>query len=765
MPRHSDRENPEGVSISKKSSSKMTTSPTPVWKPPVSKTTGKKAKGHTGQEVSPMKRKEPSGDSSGFYDLTPQSLSQISSIVPPEDSTYQSMHSPSKKRRQADTTMEMAVERARGQPDGADRSFKKLPKKMSSKKLADITEETESPLKEKNSTLAAQKKKCIKIPLKQAGKKLKSFKTSRDKNKVSTKVKKNFDRTLPDETMVPRKPSLSWKEKRKERKMVKNNYQLIQAAKGVWEDLRRQKVPEEKRAELCQEMYSKVQGKIKELAKVHDSARIIQCLVQYGGPEYRASILEELKDHVADLSKNKYAKYIVRKLLKYGTKAQRAVVMKGFHGCVRKLIQHKEAAEIVEYAYNDFATAGQRLFLLEEFYGPAFSMFKTQATHNLDDVLREQPDKKDMIMSNLKESLLTLIDKQILALSMVHKIFFDFFKYADSKLQKDMIEALRESLIHMLHTKEGTRTAMACIWGGSAKDRKVIVKSLKGHVVKICKEEAGHMLLLAIFDCVDDTVLLQKAILDEITKNIEELIVDNHGRKVLTYLLVRRDPLFFCPDVIRLLQEGDNSPTSKKDPAQRVEELRNYMSGSLINYLTENAADLLTNSHTSLVIPLILARASGDTSAAVEALANVVVASSDPIHTEECSGEEKPLSVVEDPAGHMTLKKILAADRDLMHQGKDGLFSVALSSAADASTYKAWVASNRGCFLLIMLLEVENAQVTQMLLTQLAPLKKYLKKMTFKGAEILLRKLEDEQGPKSKKPVEISLCAAVVSVR
>jgi hypothetical protein len=56
------------------------------------------------------------------------------------------------------------------------------------------------------------------------------------------------------------------------------------------------------------------------------------------------------------------------------------------------------------------------------------------------------------------------------------------------------------------------------------------------------------------------------------------------------------------------------------------------------------------------------------------------------------------------------------------------------------------------------LLEVENAQVTQMLVAQLAPLKKYLKKMTFKGAEILLAKLDGETTgrKKSKRPLEIT---------
>ena len=49
--------------------------------------------------------------------------------------------------------------------------------------------------------------------------------------------------------------------------------------------------------------------------------------------------------------------------------------------------------------------------------------------------------------------------------------------------------------------------------------------------------------------------------MQEIIKNIGELMLDSHGRKVLAYLLVRRDHSFFCPDVIQVLQQGDNNPT------------------------------------------------------------------------------------------------------------------------------------------------------------------------------------------------------------
>jgi len=33
----------------------------------------------------------------------------------------------------------------------------------------------------------------------------------------------------------------------------------------------------------------------------------------------------------------------------------------------------------------------------------------------------------------------------------------------------DMIEQLRERLVELLHTKEGSRVAMQCVWHGTAK--------------------------------------------------------------------------------------------------------------------------------------------------------------------------------------------------------------------------------------------------------------------------------------------------------
>lgn len=36
----------------------------------------------------------------------------------------------------------------------------------------------------------------------------------------------------------------------------------------------------------------------------------------------------------------------------------------------------QEASDLVEFAYNEYANAPQRLSLLEDFYGPSFILFK-----------------------------------------------------------------------------------------------------------------------------------------------------------------------------------------------------------------------------------------------------------------------------------------------------------------------------------------------------------------------------------------------------
>ncbi|XP_052095978.1 pumilio homolog 3-like [Mytilus californianus] len=694
---------------------------------------------------------------------TPDTLSQISSIMPCSDVSMQTTFSRMRKPRgRADITLEKAVQKARGQPDGAERSFhqKKASKSILQPRLSTVREAAEGRTSDSSTQEVCvedepaspgpqqfERRKSMKVKLKRAASnaagKLKSLKGKKVQLSESRLIAKcKMEDSQLEETSESKKTKLKelpFKERKKVRKMLKNNFNMIQRSKKIWEELRRHDVKDNKKHELCTELMGFVKGNMKEFAFAHDTARVLQCLVQHGSPGQKDEVFEEVKDQICLMARSKYAKFLVKKLIVYGSKQHKNHVFKSFHGNVRKLVRHREASDLVEFAYNEYANAPQRLSLLEDFYGPSFILFKTPDMRCLDQMLMLQPDKKDMILSNMKEALLPLIDKTILVHSMVHRIFFEFFVHASDKMRSDMIEALRESLMHMIHTRDGSRVAMYCFWYGNAKDRKIMIKSLKTHVMKICCEEYGHLVMLAMFDGVDDTKLVQKAILDDVIKNVPQLAKNQYGKKVLLYLLCPRDPHFFHPDVVKILQEADLSTTSKKQKSIRHRELLEFVSEPLLKYIVDYTRELVMDNTSLLFLSAIITHSLGDPTEAMTAIAKIA---SEPF----VAGSLQNMHIVEHSAGHMALKKLIQSDKERIQDGKSVLFSQILLQTLPDGCLKSWAACNRGCFTLAFLLELDHPEVTDLVTAQLIGVRNALKKMTFKGAQVLMQKLDAVNG-------------------
>ena len=109
-----------------------------------------------------------------------------------------------------------------------------------------------------------------------------------------------------------------------------------------------------------------------------------------------------------------------------------------------------------------------------------------------------------------------------------------------------------------------------------------MLKSFKTYVAKICKEENGHLVMMALFDCVDDTVLVKKVILSEVLADMGDLCNDPFARRVLLYLLAPRSPTHFSPQFISVLSAGDGNVHSKKNQKVRWEELRQRVVAPLV---------------------------------------------------------------------------------------------------------------------------------------------------------------------------------------
>uniref|UniRef100_A0A671SWV0 Pumilio homolog 3 n=1 Tax=Sinocyclocheilus anshuiensis TaxID=1608454 RepID=A0A671SWV0_9TELE len=509
-----------------------------------------------------------------------------------------------------------------------------------------------------------------------------------------------------------------FKQKKKELKQnrqqneKKESYQIVSRAKQVWEIVRRKDCDKQKRAKLMKELQNLVKGKIKTIAFAHDSTRVLQCFIQFGNDQQRREVFDELKEHIVELSKSKYARNIVKKFLMYGSKEQVGAVMSAFKGNVRQMLRHSEASSVVEYAYNDKAVLSQRLVLTEELYGNAFQVCKSSVCPTLEKVLEANPEKLEGIIDEMKQILTPM----------------------------EMIESIREAVVYMAHTHDGARVTMHCLWHGTPKDRKVIVKTLKSYIAKFAMGEYAHLVLLAAFDCIDDTKLVKQIIISEMVSSLSEVIGNKYGKKVLLYMLSPRDPAHFLPEIIQVLKKGDGNAHSKKDVAIRRTELLEAVSPPLLKYLCENAQSMVMDKACSVAVSDILGAAIGDLRPAMEAVAALAAEPLIP------GGEDGQLHMAEHPAGHLVLKWLIEQDAKMKEAEREGNFpvrtNVLLACPVGLENLKTWASVNRGAIVLCCLLQSADERVAEEVKVMLKSILPELQKVqNSKGVEVLLEKL------------------------
>ncbi|XP_032722430.1 pumilio homolog 3 [Lontra canadensis] len=571
-------------------------------------------------------------------------------------------------------------------------------------------------------------------------------KTPKNKFQQANKFnrKRKFQTDGKSDESAAKKPK--WDDFKKQKKELKQsrqlsdktNYDIVVRAKQIWEVLRRKDCDKEKRVKLMSDLQKLIQGRIKTIAFAHDSTRVIQCYIQYGTEEQRKQAFEELRDDLVQLSKAKYSRNIVKKFLMYGSKPQIAAIMSSFKGHVRKMLRHAEASAIVEYAYNDKAILEQRNMLAEELYGNTFQLYKSADHPTLDRVLEVQPEKLQLIMDEMKQILTPMAQKEaVIKHSLVHKVFLDFFTYAPPKLRSETIEAIREAVIYLAHTHDGARVAMHCLWHGTPKDRKVIVKTMKTYIEKVANGQYSHLVLLAAFDCVDDTKLVKQIIISEIISSLPNIVNDKYGRKVLLYLLSPRDPAHTVREIIEVLQKGDGNAHSKKDTAIRRRELLEAISPALLSYLQGHAQELVLDKSACVLVANILGAAVGDVQPAMNAIASLAVAELHP------GGKDGELHVAEHPAGHLVLKWLIEQDEKMKKSGREACFAKTLVEHVGMKKLKAWASVNRGAIVLSSLLQSSDQEVVQKVKAGLKGLIPTLEKNknASKGVEMLLEKL------------------------
>ncbi|TPX35059.1 hypothetical protein SmJEL517_g02375 [Synchytrium microbalum] len=450
-----------------------------------------------------------------------------------------------------------------------------------------------------------------------------------------------------------------------ERRGQKPHADMITSAKKLWEKLRHKETKSDGRAQVMKELMELVSGHIQELIFKHDASRIIQSMLKFGNSAQRDSIAAELKGSFVELSKKQYSRFLVSKVLNYCPKFRDAV-MKEFHGKIRKLMRQKSASLVIEEAYTQYANAQQRAQLIEEFYGPQYALFKGTGGSSLAALLESSEAKKPYVLKHLREALDGIIDKgsaDIGPHSIVHRVLLEYLTHAKTSDVVAMIEPLKDQIIRILHTREGARVSQILYSHAGAKDRKHIIKTMKSYVVKAAKEQYGFTVLITILESTDDTVLSGKAIIGELTADVnvlKTLLLDQYASRVVLHALCGRHKRYLSAAVVFDLASLDatRATTCRKDDAQKHTELLNVWSTPLKEVINRHFELLVKEKTSSHIVAEVMKQYASHDDAA-ELLDNFTNSLSAPIETLE---EVADLPVLKQPKKPFHAIKALSAE-------------------------------------------------------------------------------------------------------
>ena len=138
------------------------------------------------------------------------------------------------------------------------------------------------------------------------------------------------------------------------------------------------------------------------------------------------------------------------------------------------------------------------------------------------------------------------LNKNQLQYRFVHAIARQYLELPASLLPRaaraDFISALcsSPSLSALCGSNDGVLVLCMVVSDGGAKDRKQVMRCLKADALTVCRSLYGHLLLMRVVECVDDTVAVAKNVWSGLLSDpraVAALIDDVHGAKVVRFML------------------------------------------------------------------------------------------------------------------------------------------------------------------------------------------------------------------------------------
>ena len=243
-------------------------------------------------------------------------------------------------------------------------------------------------------------------------------------------------------------------------------------------------------------------------------------------------------------------------------------------------------------------------------------------------IIGATPGKRSSLLDHMRDLVQRLVQKSLFEFKYVHNILWEYAqavvagignseqpltteeKDVDTRRMEELVSQLADAVPKLVATKAGAKLCCLLITRAAAKDRKRIMKALKGKALESLLHEAAHLSLMRLVDVTDDSVQIQKSIFDEL---LPRATPPEPSYSAAGELLMQKEPLLqvaLSPYghklLLRLLNprshhlEPDERPLfeaeaihSKKSPSARRAEHLMYLRRALINLCVQHTEELL----------------------------------------------------------------------------------------------------------------------------------------------------------------------------
>ena len=340
----------------------------------------------------------------------------------------------------------------------------------------------------------------------------------------------------------------------------KPNFALVQELARLWERMRGKKVSKSDRRALCDEVFAKSVGKVPELANNHKGSRVVQAVLKYGTPEQSATIMSEVKPQMALLAKSLYGNFLVRKLIDSTDKKDVSTLVRELRGQIARLARHPVGSQIVEALYHASSSKDKKSMTFE-FYGPEFVHFgAAEDVNSLREALLLKPvAQRQGMLRHINVTMIPVLEKGLVSSSVVHRVLAEYLSVGGPSTKAEAAGSIAAAgLLRMMHTKEGASAVNMMLAHSGAKQRKGVVKALKGQIARVSQDDYAHVVIAALFDCVDDTQLLSKGVVSELKQEgLEEMASHKNARRVLLHILNPRSTRYFPPHLLECIPDPE----------------------------------------------------------------------------------------------------------------------------------------------------------------------------------------------------------------